>query len=87
MSFDRNRREGWYKLGFARLEEEPMRSFVIAAIVAGGFALVSAAPALAAPANVAAIARAAAESGSITPARCWCKRRDWRGHCRLWACW
>jgi hypothetical protein len=73
---------------FARLEEEPMRSFVVAAVIAGGFALVSAAPALAAaPANVAAIARAAAESGSITPARCWCKRRDWRGHCRLWACW
>ena len=64
-----------------------MRSIVIGAFVAAGIALVSTAPSVSAPANVAAINQAAAEMGSVTQARCWCTWRGWRGYCRRWRCW
>ena len=64
-----------------------MRSIVVRAVVAAALSLASAAPTLSAPANVAAIGRAAADIGPLTQARCWCAWRGPRGNCRRWRCW
>jgi hypothetical protein len=64
-----------------------MRSIVIGTIIAAGLSLMTTVPTLAAPANVAAINQAAAEIGSVTQVRCWCRWRGWRGYCRRWRCW
>jgi len=64
-----------------------MRSIAIGAVVAAGLSLAGAVPTVSAPANVAAIGRAAADVAPVTQARCWCRWRGWRGYCRRWRCW
>jgi hypothetical protein len=64
-----------------------MRSIVVRAVVAAALSFAGAAPTLSAPANVAAIGRAAADIGPLTQARCWCAWRGPRGNCRRWRCW
>ena len=55
-----------------------MRSIVLGAVVAAGLSLVSAVPTVSAPANVAAIGQAAADIGTVSQVR---------GYCRRWRCW
>jgi hypothetical protein len=63
-----------------------MRSVVIGAAVAAALSLAGATPTLPAPANGAAIGRAAAGTALVTPVRCWCTRRDVRGVCQRVRC-
>jgi hypothetical protein len=63
-----------------------MRSIVIGAVVAAGFAVAGTAPTLSAPANMTTISKAAAEINPVEKAYCWCVVRGWRGFCRVRRC-